>query len=309
MILGRHGAIISVLEALSLLGGVIILSFLLFSVVPGDAARAQLGPTASEENVQALRSDLGLDRPLSKQFSALLVGLPQGDLGVSSFNRQPVTPQVLPKFAITATIGLQAGIVALGLSYLANLLAWLRPSVGRFLLPLARAGVMLPIFFTTVVAAVLLGIFFPSISLSVGAAESGPLTQMIPSLLASLYPFAVMTAVLREKILAASTSPWARAASAAGMPSATIFHRALLRPSLVNWLAVWVNQISVVFFAAMVLEVILSIPGTGDLLLTAVQRRDYPILQGILILNAVFFAVLGAGSDLSYRILDPRTRA
>lgn len=297
-----------VLEAFSLLGGVIVLSFLLFSAVPGDAARAQLGPTASEENVQALRRDLGLDRPLSQQFATLLVGLLQGDLGVSSFNRQPVTPQVMPKFTITATIGLQAGVVALVLSYLANLLAWLRPAVGSFLLPLARVGVMLPVFFTTVVAAVLLGIFFPSISLSVGAAESGPFTQMIPSLLASLYPFAVMTTVLREKVLGSNAAPWARAASAAGMPPASIFHRALLRPSLVNWLAVWVNQLSLVFFAAMVLEVILSIPGTGDLLLTAVQRRDYPILRGILILNAVFFAVLAAGSDLSYRILDPRTR-
>lgn len=306
---GGWGTARALLGALALLAGVVVLSFLLFRVVPGDAARAQLGPTASEESVQVLRHDLGLDRPAGQQFTALLTGLLRGDLGVSSFNRQPVSPQVLPKFAITATIGLQAGIIALVLSYLANLLAYLQPGVGRILLPLVRGGVMLPIFFTTVLAAVLLGIFFPSISLSTGASKSGPFTQIIPSLLASLYPFAVMTTVLRGKILTASAAPWARASRASGTPPVALFHRALLSPSLVSWLAVWINQISLVFFAAMILEVILSIPGTGDLLLSAVQRRDYPILQGILILNAVFFAGLAACSDIFYQHFDPRTRS
>jgi peptide/nickel transport system permease protein len=297
------------LGALSLLAGVVVLAFFLFRVIPGDAARAQLGPTASEESVRALRHDLGLDRPVWEQFTSLIGGLVRGDMGVSSFNRLPVAPQILPRFSITATIGLQAGLIALVVSYGLNLLAWLHPAAGRCVLPLVRAGVLLPVFFTTVFAAVLLGIFFPRVSLSAGAAESGPFTQIVPSLLASLYPIAVMTIVLREKVLTASNSFWTRAARATGMTPLAVFHRALLSPSLVSWLAVWINQISLVFFSAMVLEVILSIPGTGDLLLTAIQRRDYPILQGLLIVNAVFFAVLAAAGDIFYQHFDPRVRS
>ncbi|HRI12311.1 MAG TPA: ABC transporter permease [Verrucomicrobiota bacterium] len=304
-----RGALRALLGALSLLAGVVVLAFFLFRVIPGDAARAQLGPTASEESVRALRHDLGLGRPVWEQFTSLIGGLVRGDMGVSSFNRQPVAPQILPRFSITATIGLQAGLIALVVSYGLNLLAWLRPAAGRCVLPLVRAGVLLPVFFTTVFAAVLLGIFFPSLSLSAGSAESGPFTQIVPSLLASLYPVAVMTTVLREKVLTASNSSWTRAARATGMAPLAVFHRALLGPSLVSWLAVWVNQISLVFFSAMVLEVILSIPGTGDLLLTAVQRRDYPVLQGLLIVNAVFFAALAAAGDIFYQQFDPRVRS
>ena len=299
----------TLLGALLLLAGVVVLAFFLFRVVPGDAARAQLGPTASEESVRTLRHDLGLDRPVWQQFTSLISGLVRGDLGVSSFNRLPVAPQILPRFSITATIGLQAGLIALTLSYGLNLLAFLRPAVGRLVLPVARAGVLLPVFFTTVFAAVLLGVVFPRVSLSAGAAESGPFTQIIPSILASLYPIAVMTTVLREKIRYASDSSWARASRAAGAMPMALFHRALLCPSLVSWLALWINQISLVFFSAMVLEVILSIPGTGDLLLTAVQRRDYPVLQGLLILNAIFFVALAAAADIFYQYFDPRTRS
>jgi len=303
-----RGALRTLLGALSLLAGVVVLAFFLFRVIPGDAARAQLGPTASEESVRALRHDLGLDRPVFQQFVSLIGGLVRGDMGVSSFNRLPVVPQILPRFSITATIGLQAGLIALAVSYGLNLLAWLHPRVGRCVLPLVRAGVVLPVFFTTVFAAVLLGIFFPGVSLSTGAADSGPFTQIVPSLLASLYPVAVMTTVLREKVMTAASSFWTRAARATGMAPSAVFHRALLSPSLVSWIAVWINQISLVFFAAMVLEIILSIPGTGDLLLSAVQRRDYPILQGLLILNAVFFLALATVGDIFYRRFDPRVR-
>lgn len=293
------------LHGLSLLAGVLCLSFILFQVAPGDPARVQLGPTASEERVQALRKDLGLDRPLWQQFVAHIRKVVSLDLGKSIFDGRSVSQEVKEKFAITATIGVQAALLALIGSYGLNFLAFFSRRFALFL-PVIKAGVLMPVFFTTIFGALLIGWFFPSISLSSGGSATGPFAQLLPSFIASLYPLAVMTTVLHEKIEEAKRTSFFRAAKAAGCSGMALFHRTVLRPVLVSWLAVWVNQLSLVFFASLVLEVILSIPGTGNLLLNSIQRRDFPVLQGILLINACFFIIVTWVSESTYAFLDPR---
>lgn len=290
---------------LSLLFGVLCLSFLLFQVAPGDPARVQLGPSASEERVQALRKELGLDRPLWQQFVTHIRNACILDFGKSIFDGRDVSQEVKQKFAVTATIGLQAGILALLGSYGLNLLAFFSRRFSVFL-PIVNIGVLMPVFFTTIFGALLIGWLFPAISLSSGGDGAGPFTQILPSIIASFYPLAVMTTVLHEKIEESKRANYFRAAQASGSCGMALFHRTALRPVLVSWLAVWVNQLSLVFFASLVLEVILSISGTGNLLLNAIQRRDFPVLQGILLINACFFIFVTWVSESTYVVLDPR---
>ena len=292
-------------QGASLLAGVLCLSFILFQIAPGDPARVQLGPTASQERVQALRKELGLDRPIWQQFFAHVRKVCSLDLGKSIFDGRSVSQEVKDKFAVTATIGLQAALLALLGSYGLNLLAFYSRRFALFL-PVINIGVVMPVFFTTIFGALLIGWLFPSISLSSGGNGAGPFSQLLPSVIASLYPLAVMTTVLHEKIKEAKRTNYFRAAQASGSCGMAMFHRTALRPVLVSWLAVWVNQLSLVFFASLVLEVILSISGSGNLLLNAIQRRDFPVLQGILLINACFFIVVTWVSESTYVLLDPR---
>ena len=295
-------------NALLLFIGAGVLSFVLFSVAPGDPARVILGPQASQESVSALREELGLNQPLLQQGIDHFGRIVRLEFGTSISNGRPVLPQVLEKFSITATIGLQAALLSLIASYGINLLVHGFPKMVPAL-GLLRLGVLMPVFLLTVLGAISVGILLPGISLSSAGARSGPFTQILPSLLASLYPLAVMTTVLRDGVAAEMGRPGYRAARSLGMGGFPIFHRSLFRPSLVPWLAVWVNQLSLVFFASLVLEVILSIPGTGNLLLVAVQTRDYPVLQGLILVNAAFFIMISLIADWAYTVLDPRVRS
>lgn len=295
-------------NALLLMLGAVVLSFILFSVAPGDPARVILGPQASEESVAALRQQLGLDRPLLNQATDHLARIATLNFGTSISNGRPVLGQVLEKFSVTATIGLQAALLSLALSYGLNFLFHQVP-LTLPALGLLRLGVLMPVFLLTVLGAMLVGLLLPQISLSRSGAASGPFTQILPSLLASLYPLAVMSTVLRDGVASTMERPSYRAARATGMGGWHLFHRSLFRPSVVPWLAAWVNQLSLVFFASLVLEVILSIPGTGSLLLTAIQTRDYPVLQGLILVNAAFFVVLSLLAEWAFATLDPRTHS
>ncbi len=294
-------------NALLLLLGAAVLSFVLFSVAPGDPARIILGPQASQESVAALRESLGLEAPLPAQAWNHLCRTASLDFGTSISTGRPVLPNVLDKFAITATIGLQAALISLVLSYAVNFLVYRFPGAG-FFLGVFRAGVLMPVFLLTVIGALLVGIFLPGVSLSGSGAKVGPFTQILPSILASLYPLAVMTTVLRQGVAEGLSRPTHRAARALGLEGWGLYHRSLFRPALVPWLAAWVNQISLVFFASLVLEVILSIPGTGNLLLASVQNRDYPTLQGLILVNAAFFVLISFLAESAYPALDPRIR-
>lgn len=285
--------------------GAAVVSFLLFQVLPGDVARSILGPNASEEQVAVLRKDLGCDSPIHLRAARYLGDLARFDLGRSAREGKPVGPLVAEKFAITATVGLQAAVLSLLVSYGLNLLTFLHPRL-TFLLGLPRFGVLLPVFLITVLAALLTGLFFPHVSLSKGGAAAGPFTQIMPTLIACLYPSAVMTTVLRERIAEAMHRPVFRVSQAYGANRFALFHRSLFRPSAAPWFTAWINQLGLVFFGSLVIEVILSIPGSGNLLLGAIQNRDFPVLQGIILFNAAFFIAVAWLGESLLPILDPR---
>ncbi len=305
---GRWGCRIGkgLLNSLALLFGAVTVSFFLFSVAPGDPARVMLGANAPEDQVQALRNQLGLNRPLAQQYLRHMTHVLSLDLGTSLSNGRRVSAEVGEKFLITATIGVQAAIFSLVASYALNFLFFLKPRMA-FVLPILRFGVLLPVFLITILGALLFGIAFPSVSLSSGSSAAGPFRQLFPSAIAALYPLAVMTTVLRDRTSQGMAGPAFRAARAAGFHGWRLFHDSAFRPAAASWLSAWINQLSLVFFASLVLEVILSIPGSGNLLLNAIQQRDYPILQGILLVNACFFICVTWFGDVLYSSLDPRT--
>jgi peptide/nickel transport system permease protein len=293
--------------AIALLAGVVVASFLLFNIAPGDPARVILGPNASVEAVERLRKALGTDRPLLDQFGRHLADLGRLDLGRSVIDGRRVTTEVGAKFATTARLALVAAVLSLLVSYGLTFIAF--HFQARWLLLITRIGAVTPTYCAGVLAALFFGVVLPVVPLTgYGTAEGGWSVLLLPSLIAALYPIAAMTGVLDEKIRSTARLPFARAAQAYGASRAALFHRTLLPAVLVSWLALWVNQVSVIFVASFVLEVIFTIPGTGVLLIEALQRKDYPMLQGILLVNASFFIALSGASDIAFRWFDPRLR-
>ena len=294
--------------AAGLLLGIIGISFLLFSVAPGDPARIILGPTASLEAVENLRTALGTDRPLGEQFAAYLGRLAALDLGRSVIDGRSVGTELLARFRVSAALGLLAGLLAVGVSYTVNLAVFLWPRLTP-LYHLSRLGVVTPTYCAGVLAALLFGVVFPVVPLGgYGSADAPWAFLGRPAAVAALYPAALMTGVLREKIRESSTAPFFRAAAATGAEPLRLFHTTVLPAAAVSWLSVWVNQLSLIFVAAFVLEVIFTIPGVGLLLIRTVQEKDLPMLQGIVLVNASFFIALSWLSETAFDWLDPRRR-
>lgn len=294
------------LISLSLLIGILFFSFFLFNIAPNDPARVILGPNASEEAVENLRSHLGTDRPLWEQWKSHVLNVSHLDFGRSIVDGRSVSKEVLEKFLTTAKIGGLAALLALLFSYLINLVVYYYPSA-RLLINLANIGIVTPTFFVGVIAALIFGVWLPIVPLSgYSALRSNWVALLLPAFIASLYPIALMTRLLHEKILAASAADYARAAYAFGFRKWHVFHQTLLRPVAVSWLATWVNQLSIIFIASYIIEVIFTIPGVGSLLITTIQRKDYPMLQGILLINAMLFITITWLSELIFGLLDPR---
>lgn len=294
--------------AISLFLGTIVVSFLLFSLVPGDPARVMLGAYASEADVARLRHVLGTDLPVVEQLCRQIHNIFTLNWGQSIATGKNVFAETTEKFAVTAKVGLLGALFALLGSYFLSLIVYFRPATKKFL-SLVYFATSAPTFFTGTMAALIVGVWLPLIPLSASSSQEMSLMQyLLPAMIVSLYPLALMTKILNAKITGFSEQPFYKAALSFGFSQWAVFHRYLLRPSLVSWLSAWNNQLSIVFVASFIVEVIFTIPGIGMLLVSTIQRKDYPVLQGILVLNATFFITVSWLFDALYLVLDPRVR-
>ena len=292
-----------ILYAVSLVVGIVAIAFLLFQAFPADPARLALGPGASVESVERLREGWGLNRPIAERFIVYLADLARFDLGSTYRDNRSVSLLVVEKFAVTASIGLRASFIALASSYLIHLLAFCFPQF-RFFAAGVAAMVAIPSFLAAILGGLLVSLLAPGISLS-RTGDSVWNDYWLPVCILAIYPVALLTRVLVQKMEDGRHTLYFRAQKAAGFSDFHLFHRCLLRPALVAWLAALFNHLSLLFLATMIVEVIFTIPGVGQLLALAVQSSDFPLIQGVLVLNGVFFILLHFLSEQIYRFLNP----
>lgn len=288
--------------ALSLLVGVFVLCFVLFQLLPADPVRAALGPYASGEAVQSVRHQLGLNLPPGERFITSAAKLLKGDWGNSIIDGRSVARLVWSRFLTTAKIGLSASLLAAVMSIALNVWAVVWPPAGDLICWGKRLS-HLPAFVLAFAVALLLAMIFPTLSLSAGTS-----TLILAIVLASLHPAVLLAALLAERIGKEQASSQWKAARAHGHGGFQLLYRSLFRPVAVSWLAALINQISGVIFTVLLIEITFSLPGLGTLFLTATQRADLPILQGIVLANALFFVVLAMLAEIAYNRLDPRVR-
>lgn len=294
--------------------GVLLIGFLLMQVVPTDPAQVRAGPTATQDVVQAIREELGLNQPLWKQFSIYIGRLAQGDLGVSIINNVPVTQELGATIGPTLELMLASLVWAIPLGMLLGTVgAYYRGSLlDRAIMAVSVGGVSLPVFFLGLGLIWLFGFKYPILPFT---GRTGPLWTweglqgvILPALtLGGVFvgPVARMT---RTSVLDELGADHVRTARAKGLGESTVVLRHTLRNALVPVVTLIGLQIGFLLGGAVVTETVFSWPGIGRLAVGAILSSDLPMAQGTIIVLSLGFILVNLAVDVLYAVLDPRVR-
>jgi peptide/nickel transport system permease protein len=295
--------------------GVSIIVFALVHLVPGDPIRLALGTRFDQETYDALLERSGLDQPLVQQYLTWAGRALTGDLGVSFRSGETVTSLIAERLPATLTLAFASILVALLIAVPLGTLSALHPRslIDRVATVLSQIGISVPEFWMAIVFILIfagtLG-WLPSggyVSLS-----EDPLDWLqrliMPAVVTGVVSGSVITRFVRSSVLEAMGSDHVRTAQAKGLASRQVFGWHVLRNALLPLVTITGVQLAYLLSGVVVVEIVFSWPGLGQLALQAVQARDYPVLQGAILLFAVVFLVINLVVDLLYTAIDPRIR-
>jgi peptide/nickel transport system permease protein len=287
--------------------GVATLVFSLIHVIPGDPAQAMLGEVASPADVAELRHRLGLDRPLVAQYAAFLGGLITGDLGTSLRTGDPVAAQIAERLPATFQLAIAAMLVAVGISLPLGIAAavWRGTFVDHAAMTVAMAGVSIPNFWLGPLLAIVFGVELGWLPVS---GRGGIEHLVLPAVSLGGALAAIVARMTRATLLEELRQPYVQSAQARGVSRARAVFGHAFRNSLVPVVTIVGLQVGAVLTGAVITETIFSWPGVGRLLIQSISFRDYPMVQGCILLIAVTYVAVNLVTDLLYGVLDPRIR-
>jgi peptide/nickel transport system permease protein len=287
--------------------GVATLVFSLIHLIPGDPAQAMLGETASEADVAALRTRLGLDRPLLEQYGAFLRGTLRGDLGTSLRTSQPVTEAIRERLPATIELAMAAMVVSIAFSIPLGIIAAVKrdTAVDHAATTLSLLGVSVPNFWLGPLLAIIFSIELGWLPVS----GRGTLAHLIlPAVSLGAALAAILARMTRATLLEELREPYVQAARARGASFTRAVVRHAFRNSLIPVVTLIGLQFGAVLTGAVITETVFAWPGIGRLLIQSIGFRDYPIVQGCILLIAVTYVAMNLLTDLVYGVLDPRIR-
>lgn len=292
---------------LSLWVGVILFSFILFHAVPSDPARTALGANAEEAQVEALRKELGLDAPLRVQLLNYVGKIAQFDFGTSYIDRRPVADEVVTKLRVSLTlIGMSLSITLIYVAWSVGMAAIRANGLCDYL---DLLWVSLPTLFSGICIALLAVDYYPFSSFTGNFNGIEDYLYFLPAaFVLALYPMAILSRIVRAEIKKVEASLYILAARASGLSEWRIIRRHVLKNVLVPFLAAFSNQIPILFTGTFIVEIIFSVPGIGSLLIRSLLERDFPMLEGIVILNGLVVILVHLLVEATYPLIDPRIR-
>ena len=287
--------------------GVATLVFSLIHLVPGDPVQAMLGDSASPQDIADLRGRLGLDRPLPVQYGAFLKGLATGNLGSSLRTNQPVTAAIVDRLPATFELAfaamLVATLVALPLGIIAAVRAGTRTDHAAT--TLALVGISIPNFWLGPLLAIVFSVTLGWLPVS----GRGTLAHLVlPAVTLGAPLAAVLARMTRASVIEELRELYVLAARARGVSKTRAVLGHAFRNSLIPIVTVLGLQFGAVLTGAVITETIFAWPGVGRLLIQSISFRDYPLVQGCILLIAVTYVVMNLLTDLAYGLLDPRIR-
>lgn len=307
--------VLRVLAAIPVLGMVALLVFSLLHVSAGDPAAVLAGDFAKQEDISALRERLGLNQPIYIQFFIWISSIIQGDFGTSIFSSMPVSTllaqRLEPTLSLTVCTLILTTLLAVPLGVVA---AWRSGrSIDRIIMVASVAGFSIPVF---VVGYVLVYIFtiklqiFPSQGfVSIFDDFGGFLhAAVLPTITLSAVFIALVTRITRASILEILSEDYIRTARAKGASESRVLLHHALRNASVPIVTVVGIALTTLIGGVVISETIFNIPGIGRLVVDAILKRDYPVIQGIILITSAVYVLINALIDVGYALLDPRIR-
>jgi len=293
---------------------VLTITFVLIRIAPGDPAEVRLGDYASKEAVEALRAEMGLNKPIWVQYLDALKGLVQGDFGRSMVNGRPISRDLTRSLPYTLELTL-AGIIfgaLLGIPtgvYTALKRNTLADYIGR---TLSLGGLSFPTFYLGILLMLLFAIKIPIFPV-VGGGDLDNLAKnlyhlFLPGLTLGLIMTAYVTRMTRSSVLNILNEDYVRTARAKGLPERKVIYKHLLRNALLPITALIGVYAIVLIGGSVMVEIVFSRPGLGRMMIGALKQRDYTTLQAVMITFTSFVVLINLLTDLMYGFIDPRVR-
>jgi len=287
--------------------GVTLVSFSLLHLVPGDPAEVLGGQEATKADIDRIRKEYGLDQPLVVQYARFVGNAMRGDLGISIQSRHPVRELLLQRLAFTLQLALASVLVAAAIGLLAGIISSTRQYSFFDTASMLGAlfGISMPIFWL----GLLLILVFAAKLQWLPSGGTGSIRHLIlPAIALGSASAAVIARMTRASMLEVTRQDYIRTARATGYRERVIIFRHALKNAMIPVLTVFGLEFGSMLGGAVLTETVFSLPGIGRLLVEGIFARDYPVVQGAMILVASTFVLVNLLTDVAYAFFDPRIR-
>ncbi len=286
---------------------VVTLVFLLIHIVPGDPVRNSLGENATEQQMDDLRHKLGLDLPLTQQYVNYWRGLVRGDFGQSLVSSEDVFAKIISRYPATMELAFAGLIVAILIAIPLGVTAG--TNQGKLIDNLASVvsllGISAPGF---VLGPLMVYVFAVKLNWLPVGGRDGFENLILPALTLGAALAAILTRMVRSSVIEELGEDYVRTARAKGLSERQVIYKHVLKNGLIPVVTVLGLQFGVLLAGAIITETIFSWPGLGRMTVDAINARDYPVVQGCILMIALTYIVANVLTDFTYRLLDPRIK-
>ncbi|MFA1822748.1 ABC transporter permease [Virgibacillus oceani] len=296
-----------VLQVIPVLIGVAILVFSMLHLIPGDPARLVVGIEATKETIEIARENLGLNKPLYEQFFSFIGNALIGDLGTSVQSGAPVTEELAKRIPITATIALGATLFAAFFGMLGGIIAAIRQNkfTDNAIMVIALLAVSTPSYFLGLLLLIIFSLhlgWFPVFGVDT------PMHYVLPIVTLGAQSMGLIARMTRSSMLDVIRQDYIRTARAKGLPERVIIYLHGLKNALIPVVTIIGLRFGGLLAGTVLAEIVFSVPGVGRYLVDAILARDYPVVQGTILLVACIFVLINIIVDVTYKLVDPRIR-
>lgn len=304
-----------VLIAIPVLFVVAVTVFTIMHITPGDPAAIMLGPEATPEEVEALRRALGLDRPILEQFASWISGVVVGDLGDSIFLKQPVTEAIASHIGPTIEIAVLAQLITVVVAIPLGILAARRQGrvSDQVVMGAAMIGTSVPAFLLGLLLVLLLAVTFRILPAGGYVSFTEDPAQalrflVLPAVSLATAQTALLARMTRSSMIEILGQNFIRTARAKGASAMRVTVGHGLRNAAIPLLTVIAQSLGLLIGGSVVIETVFNVPGLGQLIINAITRRDYVVIQGVVLVTALIYVAINLLVDILYAVLDPRIR-
>ncbi len=290
-------------------------AFMLMHLAPGNPASIIAGPDATADDIRTVEQQLGLDRPLPIQLVQWYGRLLRGDLGSSIFLRKPVTEAILDRVEPTLLLTVFSTVIAVLIGVSAGILSarYHNSITDQAFMTLALLGISIPNFLLGLLFVLVFGVWLPWFPVAgYSPLEDGWLATLrslvMPAFALALVQSALIARIARSAMLDVLREPFITAGRAKGLGEPAVVYKHALKAALIPTITIIGISFAILLSGAVVVETVFNIPGLGRLIISAVLRRDYPVIQGVVLCVAGVYMLVNLAVDLSYLMIDPRVR-